>query len=96
MKHGLLDEDLFMDIAASSCNRAWQALEPVILHLRATRGDTVYENFEYMAVRGILFQRRNGSAYPRGTPRIRELGGPTAFGRRVAERRAETTGSDST
>lgn len=96
LKHGLLDEELFMDIGAAACNGAWQALEPVVLRMRSTRGDTLYENFEYAVARGILFQRRIGSTYPRGTPRIRELGGATAFGRRVAEARAETTASDST
>ncbi len=49
--------------------------------MRRTRGDTIWENFEYMAVRGVLFQRANpDGCYPRGTPRMAELGGPEMYG----------------
>jgi hypothetical protein len=87
MKYGLLDEEMLMDVSSSSCNSAWASLEPVIARMRRTRGDTLYENFEYMAARGVLFQRAHpNGCYPPDTPRLAELGGPFAYGRpRAAE-----------
>jgi hypothetical protein len=80
MKHGLLDERIMMDVSSSSCNAVWQAVEPVIERLRATRGDALYENFEYMAARGVLFQRAHpNGCYPSDTPRLAELGGPVVY-----------------
>ncbi len=74
MKHGLLDENVMLDVSSSSCYATWQDLEPVIMRMRRTRGDALYENFEYMAARGILFQRANpDGCYPRTTPRIAQL-----------------------
>ncbi|HEV3087363.1 MAG TPA: DUF4760 domain-containing protein [Candidatus Elarobacter sp.] len=81
MKHGLLDEGIMLDVSASSCNATWNELEPVIMRMRQTRGDALYENFEYMAARGVLFQRAHpNGCYPRTTPRLADLGGTTVFG----------------
>ena len=74
MKYGLLDERTMMDVSSSSCKAAWDSIQPVIERMRQTRGDVLYENFEYMAVRGILFSRANpNGCYPPGTPRMRDL-----------------------
>jgi hypothetical protein len=74
MKHGLLDANVMLDVSSSSCYAAWKDLEPVIMRMRRTRGDALYENFEYMAARGILFQRANpDGCYPRTIPRIAQL-----------------------
>lgn len=82
LKHGLLDETVIMDVSSSSCNIAWHLLEPVITRMRRTRSNALYENFEYMAARGVLFERAHPhGCYPRGTPRLAELGGAVAFGR---------------
>ncbi len=81
MKHGLLDENIMLDVSASSCNVTWRDLEPLIMRMRRTRGEALYENFEYMAVRGLLFQRAHPNCYPAKTPRMADLGGPTVFGR---------------
>jgi len=92
MKHGLLDERIMMDVASSSTNTMWQALQPVVERMRRTRGDALWENFEYMAARGVLFQRAypNG-CYPRNTPRMAELGGAHAYGRAVETPASETS-----
>lgn len=80
MKHGLLDERIMMDVSSSSCNAVWRAVEPVIERMRVTRGDALYENFEYMAARGVLFQRAHpNGCYPADTPRLAELGGPAVY-----------------
>ena len=74
MKYGLLDERTMLDVSWSSSQRIWNALEPVIERMRRTRGDTLYENFEYFVARGVLFERahRHGT-YPATTPRMRDL-----------------------
>ena len=90
IKHGLLDERVMMDVASSSTNTSWHALQPVIERMRRTRGNALWENFEYMAVRGILFERAHPKGcYPRDTPRMADLGGAHAYGRPVESRSAE-------
>jgi hypothetical protein len=92
MKHGLLDERIMMDVASSSSNTMWHALQPVVERMRRTRGDALYENFEYMAARGVLFQRAHpNGCYPRDTPRMAEFGGAHAYGRPVETPAAETS-----
>ncbi len=74
LKHGLLSELVMMDVSANSCYTIWSSIEPVITRMRRTRGDSLYENFEYMAARGVLFQRAHPhGCYPKDTPRIAEL-----------------------
>jgi hypothetical protein len=93
MKYGLLDEQVMMDVSSSSCNAIWQAVAPVIERMRRTRGDAIYENFEYMAARGVLFQRAHpDGCYPRGTPRLAALGGPAVYTQ--ARRPVETSASE--
>jgi hypothetical protein len=89
MKYGLLDEQIMLDVSSSSCNTNWQLLAPVIERMRRTRGDALWENFEYMAARGVLYQRANaGGSYPRGTPRLSELGGPVAYAQALRDAQA--------
>jgi hypothetical protein len=85
MKHGLLDESIMLDLGSSACNTTWHALSPVIERMRLTRGNALFENFEYMAVRGVLFERAHpNGCYPRDTPRMAQLGGAHAYGKRLA------------
>jgi len=90
IKYGLLDERIMMDVASGSTNAMWQALEPVVERMRRTRGDALWENFEYMAARGVLWQRAHpGGCYPRDTPRMAALGGADAYGRAVEKAASE-------
>jgi hypothetical protein len=74
VKHGLLDERIMMDVSSGSAPYIWWAIEPVISYMRRTRGDSLYENFEYFAARGVLFIRAHPHGlYPAGTPRMRDL-----------------------
>jgi len=92
IKYGLLDERIMMDVAAGSSNAMWQALEPVIERMRRTRGDALWENFEYMAARGILWQRAHpNGCYPRDTPRMAALGGANAYGVPLEKPASETS-----
>lgn len=92
MKHGLLDETIMLDVASSSTNTMWRSLAPVVERMRRTRGDALWENFEYMAARGVLFQRAHpNGCYPRNTPRMAELGGAHAYGRPVESTAPESS-----
>jgi hypothetical protein len=82
MKYGLLDERVMLDVASGSTTIMWQACAPVVERMRRTRGPSLWENFEYMAARSILFQRAHpDGCYPRDTPRIAELGDVHPYGR---------------
>jgi hypothetical protein len=84
MKNGLLDERSFLDIISANANEYWDSLWPVIAILRERRGPSAYENFEYLAVRGRLWNKKFPDGdYPRGTPRIAEMG-PRDAGPRAA------------
>jgi len=73
-KWELVDERSWLDILASQVVAAWRLLEVPIMAMRSTAGRSAFENFEYLAARGMLWQRRfpDGS-YPKGTPRMAEL-----------------------
>lgn len=82
LKYGMLDEKIMMDVSSSSCNTMWSSVEPVVRRMRRTRGNALYENFEYMAARGVLFQRAHPhGCYPKGTPRMDALGAHAYGGR---------------
>jgi hypothetical protein len=75
LKYGLLNDRAYLDVNCSHVLRAWHACWPVIEIMRETRGDALYENFEYAAVRGRLFMEQypNGT-YPPRFPRMRDFG----------------------
>src|SRR5438045_6219464 len=76
LKYGLLDADVLLDVTSTSINRLWNQLAPTIERMRVTRGDGLYENFEYWAAKGRLWAKANpGGAYPKDMPRMRELKG---------------------
>jgi hypothetical protein len=84
LKYGLLDERIVMDVASSSSNAAWAACEPVIMRMRQTRSDALFENFEYFVARGVLFERAHpNGCYPSDTPRMADLGGAHAYGKPI-------------
>lgn len=74
VKYGLLEEDSFLDVAGATINRFWKQLWPVISIMRKTRGDSLYENFEYIVVRSRLFiSKHPDGLYPKGLPRVADL-----------------------
>lgn len=93
MKYGLVDENVLLDVSSSSANAMWGMLEPVITRMRRTRGNALYENFEYFAARGVLFERAHpGGCYPKNTPRMAQLGGAQAYGKPVTPAAIPSTG----
>jgi hypothetical protein len=74
IKFGLLDETTVMDVACGSAPVIWDRIEPCIERIRLSRGPMVYENFEYVVVRAILYQQAHpNGTYPKSTPHLREL-----------------------
>jgi hypothetical protein len=84
MKYGMMDERSWLDISSGQIIRAWKDLEPVILVARRRAGPSVFENFEYAAVRAEQWVRRSPEGnYPKGMPRMAQLkSGDTAGGNR--------------
>jgi hypothetical protein len=74
IKNGLLSADIVLDSVSPVL--AWRRLEPVISIARRKRGNTIYENFEYLMVLSNDWDRRHAEGnYPRRAPRL-ELSDP--------------------
>lgn len=70
LKHGLLDESVFLDLAGGSVLGVWRACLPAIRLMRARSGPAWYENFEYAAIRAREAQRRHPNGmFPRNMKR---------------------------
>lgn len=74
-KHGLIEERILLDVVNAQVANAWKLVEPAITIMRATRDASVFENFEYLAVRSAQWSRRfPQGTYPAGMPRMADLG----------------------
>ena len=98
LKYRLFDANVLLDVTSTSINRLWNQLAPAIECIRVTRGDSLYENFEYWAAKGRLWARAHPQgAYPKKMPRMRDLKGvglgagtiyrPAIFGDTADQRR---------
>jgi hypothetical protein len=64
-KYRLIDERILLDITVSQVLTAWRSAEPAIAIIRELGGPSAFENFEYLAVRATLWNRRHpDGAYP--------------------------------
>jgi hypothetical protein len=73
-KYRLIDEAILLDITSSQVLAAWKQSEELIAVVREKAGLSAFENFEYLAVRAALWQRRYpDGTYPARLPRMREL-----------------------
>jgi hypothetical protein len=73
-KYGLVDEQILLDITSTQVANAWRCAEPVISLVRERAGPAAFENFEYLAVRAKLWERRYpGGSYPSRLPRMADL-----------------------
>src|SRR5579862_521185 len=61
-KYRLLDEKVLLDITSAQVPNAWRNAEPAIAIVREHAGLSAMENFEYLATRATLWNRR----YPDG------------------------------
>jgi hypothetical protein len=62
VKNGLIPVDPFLDVYSFRIVQAWELMKPIIVLARYDVGDGIWENFEYLYVRGLEWARR----YPRG------------------------------
>lgn len=73
-KYRMLDLNSYLDVASFTISDLYRNAKPCIDKMREVRGDTLYENFEYLAVQCQLWnQRHPRGAYPRGLPRFSDL-----------------------
>lgn len=75
IKHGLVSEEAFMDLAGHSVLSAWRGVAEAIKIRREVAGDAAYENFEYLASRAIEWGKTHPTSYPPGTPKLLERTG---------------------
>lgn len=72
VKTGLVDRELAMQMWAGTIIRTWEALETYAALLRRTRGDGLWENFEFLTVlaQDWMAEHSRGT-YPVGIRRIK-------------------------
>jgi hypothetical protein len=71
IKLGLTSEEAFMDTTSTQCIAAWNKLGPVIAYIRRVRGPQVYDNFEWLASRSIMWEQRHPEgSFPNNTPHL--------------------------
>lgn len=71
IKLGYTAENAFMESAGFACIAAWNKLMPVIAIIRRERGPQVYDNFEYIASRAMMWEAKHADGtYPRNAPRL--------------------------
>jgi hypothetical protein len=71
LKLGHSSEEAFMDTTSLQCIAAWQKLGPVVAYIRRARGPQVYDNFEWLASRSMLWERRHpNGTFPNNAPHL--------------------------
>jgi len=71
MKHGVVDETMFLDRYSRNIRGTWRLLAPFIGFMRKVAVDpAIYENFELLVVRAEDFDRSHPSVYPAGVRRL--------------------------
>jgi len=71
LKLGWFSEMAFMETAGLQCIAAWQKLSPVVAIIRRIRGPQVFDNFEYIASRAIMWEARHArGTFPKDTPHL--------------------------
>ena len=69
-KLGYFEERAFMESGGWTATAAWLRMMPVIAIIRRKRGPTVYDNFEYMVSRALIWEAKNPDTYPKDAPRL--------------------------
>lgn len=85
VRNRLIEEGPFMDVYAYRVSQAWEILTEIIALRRTELGPSVWENFEYIALRARQWIAKYGQhgRYPAGMPRLNPTsrwlaGAPTA------------------
>lgn len=73
-KYGMLDLKSYLDVASFTISDLYRNAKPCIDKMRELRGESLYENFEYLAVQCELWNKRHPhGSYPRGLPRFADI-----------------------
>lgn len=64
------DERAFMESGGYMSIVAWNKLAPVVAIIRRKRGPSVYDNFEYIVSRAIIWERAHPDTFPKDAPRL--------------------------
>jgi hypothetical protein len=59
VKNRLIPEEAFMDVYAFRIVEAWKLMEPITVIARHNVSDAVWENFEYLYIRGLDWTTRH-------------------------------------
>ncbi|HEV2038238.1 MAG TPA: hypothetical protein VGQ96_06490 [Candidatus Eremiobacteraceae bacterium] len=70
VKRGILDTDLVCDLWAPVVWGMWRTMAPAIVIARRTKGQSIMENFEYLAFVSNRYLEKHPTSYPRRIPRI--------------------------
>jgi hypothetical protein len=70
VKLGHTDEAAFMESGGFTAIAAWKKLTPVIAIIRRKRGQTVYDNFEYVVSRALIWEAKHPDTFPKDAPRL--------------------------
>ena len=71
VKRGIVDKDMFLDRYSGVITTRWTLMEAyVALNREATGRNSIWENFEYLAVISEDWLRANPSTYPAGLRRM--------------------------
>ena len=71
MKLGWFSETAFMETAGAQAIVAWKKLNPVVAITRRERGPQIFDNFEYLASRAMLWEATHTrGTFPKETPHL--------------------------
>jgi len=71
VKNGIIDKALFLDRYSFIIAQNWNLLERYTAYTRAAAvSDSIWENFEYLAVLSQDWMREHPSTYPNGIRRL--------------------------
>jgi hypothetical protein len=71
IKLGHISEEAYLDLNSYPIVSSWRKLEPVIAIIRRKRGPQVYDMFEYLASRAMLWEAKHPyGTYPTNTPHL--------------------------
>lgn len=72
VKNRLIPEDAFMDVYAFRIIQAWELMEPISVLARHNVSASVWENFEYLYIRGVDWSLRHpNGAFPKHVRRAK-------------------------
>lgn len=75
LRYGLMDKTSFLSVGCTTVSSLYAIVEPCVERMRAARGsNSLFENFEYVAVLGKRWEREHpDGTWPRGLQRFKDL-----------------------